>query len=53
MRIKERMKKLAGFYRDGDNALIALHDKDRDVIEEMGYLWWAYLPDNFKLWGEE
>lgn len=32
MKIKERIKKLAGFYRDGDNALIALHDKDRDVI---------------------
>jgi hypothetical protein len=24
--------KLAGFYRDGYSALIALHDKDRDVI---------------------
>ena len=32
MKIKERIKKLAGYYRDGDNALIALHDKDRDVI---------------------
>jgi hypothetical protein len=35
MRIKERIKKLAGFYRDGDNVLIALQDKDRDVIAIM------------------
>tara|TARA_B100001939_G_C16938811_1_gene617336 strand:- start:735 stop:941 length:207 start_codon:yes stop_codon:yes gene_type:complete len=43
----------AKMFLNGDNVLIALQDKDRDVIEEMGYLWWAYLPDNFKLWGEE
>lgn len=33
MNIKERIKKLAGFYRNGDNVLIALHDKDKDLIE--------------------
>ena len=43
----------AKMFLNGDNVLIALQDKDRDVIEEMGYLWWAYLPDHFKLWGEE
>jgi len=33
MTIKDRIKKLAGFFREGDNVLIALHDKDRDIIK--------------------
>jgi hypothetical protein len=43
----------AKMFLNGDNVLIALQDKDRDVLEEVGYFMWAYLPDNFKLWGEE
>lgn len=26
---------------------------NKEHIEDMGYFMWAYLPDHFKLWGEE
>ena len=30
-----------------------IFEYNKDDLEEMGYFMWAYLPDNFKLWGEE
>lgn len=30
-----------------------IFEYNKEHLEEAGYLWWAYLPDNFILWGEE
>ena len=32
MKVREKIKKLAGMFRDGDKALVAIHDMDRDQI---------------------
>lgn len=32
MKTRERIKKLAGMFRDRDQALVAIHDMDRDQI---------------------
>ena len=37
----------------GNEKATFIFEYNKDALEEMGYLWWAYLPDNFKLWGEE
>ena len=37
---------------DPDFKLSDLDYPDRDWFEDAGYMYWAYLPDHFKLWGE-